>query len=375
MDTVPAEDVASTVSTRGSRSSQLLFRSAGIVGAIVLASLGCHVIAFALRMEHPALASSATLSFILGLRHAVDCDHLAAIDNVTRQLMQRSIHDSAPPVSVGFWFALGHSTIVMLLCAALAGGYTWAFRAFQHSTGLVAEISTCAGLLSAILILVIGLLNAQIALQLCRSWRALRRQSGAEQNKALDKEAQEGLQTTLSAIPFLQNIFRLVDKPEKMYMVGFMFGLSFDSATQVGLLGLAAMASARQAMPPWMVALLPISFSCGMCLVDTVNGLLMLATYSWANIRPMQKLVYNITVTSLSAFVAISISLLEFLQIVAQESQWTGSFWEALLGINMATIGYGIIATFVVAFVVSMFCTQCSRPSASTGPHEPLLSV
>mmetsp|Transcript_52863 Transcript_52863/g.126243 ORF Transcript_52863/g.126243 Transcript_52863/m.126243 type:complete len:372 (-) Transcript_52863:82-1197(-) len=371
MAAIPAEHLSSAAPAHGGRT---LVRGAVIVGAIVLASLACHAIAVAMRINHPDLASGATLSFLLGLRHAVDCDHLAAIDNVTRQLMLRA-GGSAPPVSVGFWFALGHSTIVMLLCAALAAGYTWAFHAFQNSTGVVAEISTFAGFLSAVLILVIGLLNAQIAVQLCRSWRSLRKQSEDEQSKALEDEAQEGLRTTLSAIPCLQRIFRLVDKPEKMYMVGFMFGLSFDSATQVGLLGLAAMASARQAMPPWMVALLPISFSCGMCLVDTVNGLLMLATYSWATIEPMQKLVYNMTVTSLSAVIAISISMMEFLQIIAQEYQLSGAFWDALLSINMATVGYGIIATFLVAFVASIILTQCSKARTPKGLEEPLLAV
>jgi len=340
--------------------------AAVLISALLSASCVCHVASFCVRATHPVLASNMTLSFVLGLRHAVDCDHLAAIDNVTRQLLRHNIR----AVTVGFWFALGHSTIVVLLCLLLSLGYQWALHATQGSWMMGA--STLASLCSAALILAVGLLNAQIALQLLLTWCSLRHKPKSVQEEALNNEGQAGLQSAWSSIPCLQRVFVMVNRPEKMYLVGFLFGLSFDSATQVGLLGLAAMTSTDEPLPLWTISLVPFSFSCGMCLVDTANGLLMLATYSWADVDQMQKLTYNLVVTSLSSILALAISMLEVLQIFADKAGLDGGAWTMIKDLNMASIGYAIIGCFLIIFLTSISTAKCCRRRA-TSMAAPLL--
>jgi len=250
----------------------VLWRAISLLGCLLLAcgiSIG---IAATCSSSYPIILSHAFIAFALGLRHAVDCDHLAAIDNVTRQLLAHGQW----PVSVGFWFASGHSSVVVLLTAVLAGGYTWVWQAAGNSGNLTEDISLVAGLISILILGAIGMLNAYVAVGLFSDLAELKKQSSGAQDEQLRSNAESTLRTALSTIPFVKRVFEHVNAPHKMFGVGFLFGLSFDTATQVGLIGLAAMTGTSGHVPPLMVMIFPICFSCGMCLVDTSNGLLML---------------------------------------------------------------------------------------------------
>jgi len=343
----------------------VLWRAISLLGCLLLAcgiSIG---IAATCSSSYPIILSHAFIAFALGLRHAVDCDHLAAIDNVTRQLLAHGQW----PVSVGFWFASGHSSVVVLLTAVLAGGYTWVWQAAGNSGNLTEDISLVAGLISILILGAIGMLNAYVAVGLFSDLAELKKQSSGAQDEQLRSNAESTLRTALSTIPFVKRVFEHVNAPHKMFGVGFLFGLSFDTATQVGLIGLAAMTGTSGHVPPLMVMIFPICFSCGMCLVDTSNGLLMLVTYSWSAIRPMQKLFYNFVVTSMSAGIALIICSLELMQVVAQEASLQGPFWTFIANVDMASVGYSIMAMFafilIVAAIYARGICQCRCSAGS----------
>mmetsp|Transcript_68025 Transcript_68025/g.191736 ORF Transcript_68025/g.191736 Transcript_68025/m.191736 type:complete len:366 (+) Transcript_68025:80-1177(+) len=338
-------------------------RACWLLGAILLACCASFGAVSVCSMTHPIIMSQAALSFVLGLRHAVDCDHLAAIDNVTRQLISRGQR----PVSVGFWFALGHSSVVLLMTGLVAGGYSWVLQASQDGD-LATDVSLAAALFSVCIVGGLGVLNARIAVELFQDWTRLSKASSTDQHVALEGTAQASLRTALTSIPFLKKFFDRVDRASKMYSVGFLFGLSFDSATQVGLIGLATMSGSHGLVPAQVVMLLPVCFSCGMCLVDTLNGLLMLMTYSWAHIEPVQKLFYNFLVTAMSAGIAVLIGSLELLQIAGEQCGFSGPFWDFVAGIDMASIGYAIILTFFTVFLVTALGRGCRGKAGEDRP-------
>lgn len=320
-------------------------RAACLMSGIMVVSLAAFGAAALCAAQFPIILGHSMLAFALGLRHAVDVDHLAAIDNVTRQLISRGQF----PVSVGFWFALGHSVVVYLLSMGVAGGYSllWKSGEGKHITGIVALI---AAVISVSLLAGIGILNARVAFLLFRDWCNLREQDKEVQDETLENKGQASLRTALSVLPLMRRVFDRVDRPHKMFWVGLLFGLSFDTATQVGVIGLAAMSGTSGRLPPLMVMIFPLCFSCGMCLVDTSNGLLMLVTYSWATVAPIQKLFYNFLVTAISACVAISIGSLELLQLVSTQAGWAGPFWKRINSVDIGVLGYMVIGTFALVF-------------------------
>jgi high-affinity nickel-transport protein len=295
---------------------------------------------------YPVILSHALLAFVLGLRHAVDCDHLASIDNVTRQLLRRG----QPATSVGFWFAIGHSTIVFLMTGALAGGYSLASRVGGQVTTSLALV---AAILAVLLLAGIGLLNARVSVEIYKEWSGMRAMSEDDQEKASRDSAEDALRTAFTVIPFVQRAFECVDRASKMYYVGFLFGLSFDTASQVGLIGMTAVTGSHGNAPLWMVMIFPMCFSCGMCLVDSGNGLLMIAAYGRANVQPAEKLLYNLLVTAMSACIALMIGSLESLQIISQQADLKGPFWDWIQKVDMGVIGYMIISAFLVIFTVA----------------------
>jgi len=345
-------------------STGVLARGGILLAAIASLGAASMLVAAQLSKTYPVMLSHAGLAFVLGLRHAVDCDHLAAIDNVTRQLLSRG----QTPISVGFWFALGHSSVVVALTAVVAGGYS---VMYSGSQAMMEHLAVAAGFLSVTLLAGIGMLNARIAFELFAVWAG--HGSGGsdrERDEASDGHANASLTTALTGFSFLRRVFERVDKPFKMFGVGFLFGLSFDTATQVGLIGLAAISGTSGKLPPACVMLFPLCFSCGMCLVDTGNGLLMLATYSWAKVRPSEKIFYNFLVTSMSATIALCIGSLELLQVVCRAADLHGPFWDAVSGIDMAAIGYGIIFTFFVVFAAAVVFS-CARREAACRCADP----
>lgn len=342
-------------------------RATALLLCICTASWACFGAAAFFTTEYPIVLSHAFLSFTLGLRHAVDCDHLAAIDNVTRQLLRRG----QKPVSVGFWFAVGHSSVVLAMTGLLATGASAAFGPAADNIGLKDEVSLAAAVVSVAFLSGLGLLNARIAVGLYQTWSDFRRSGDAKTQDQLTEDfAQSSLRSAITALPCVEGVLRRVDHPSKMVGVGLLFGLSFDTASQVTLIGLSAMSGTNGRLPPLVVMIFPLCFSCGMCLVDTLNGQLMLITYSWATVRPIKKLFYNFMVTAMSACVALFISVLELLQIVGHEGNLQSPVWKWIQGIDMGMLGYALICSFLVVLAVSLLSSVCFGRLGGGGRKE-----
>lgn len=319
-------------------------RNKAIVTLSALTVLNLLVWAIALLTLHhfALLLGTATLAYTFGLRHALDADHISAIDNVTRKLMQ----DGQRPALVGFFFSLGHSTIVILLSVAIAvtaGRIKNHFPNMEHVGGLVGTF------VSAAFLLAIAGINLLILRGVVRAFSSVKR---GEPYDEQDVEA------TMAQLGILGRIFRpmlrMVDRSWKMYPVGFLFGLGFDTATEVGVIGISA-ALGTQGLPIWSIMIFPMLFTAGMCLIDTADGLLMLGAYGWAFVHPVRKLYYNMTITAVSVLIAVVVGGIELLGVIGNQLDLHGRFWDAIgsLGDHFGMIGVGIIALFIVSWIAS----------------------
>lgn len=304
-------------------------------------------IAFA---DRPALLATALLAYVFGLRHAFDADHIAAIDNVVRKLMQ----DGKQPFAVGFFFSLGHSSVVILSCAAIAGA-AWAMQGrFGEAHALGGVIGT---VVSASFLLVIGIANLVVLRGVSAAFSRARRGE-----RLVDEE----LDALLAGRGLLARIFRplfgLVSQSWRMYPIGFLFGLGFDTATEVGLLGISASQAAHGALP-WTILVFPALFTAGMSLVDTTDSVLMVGAYGWAFVNPMRKLWYNMTLTAASVVVAIFVGGIEALALLGERLSLVGWFWRAVAALNgnLANFGYAVVAIFVVSWIVSALIYRLGR--------------
>jgi high-affinity nickel-transport protein len=318
-------------------------RIVGLYGLLLVANAGVWLWALYLFREQPVLLGTALLAYGFGLRHAVDADHIAAIDNVTRKLMQ----EHKRPVSVGFFFALGHSTVVVLATAGIAGTATALashLDTFKTIGGIVGT------LVSTLFLFVIAAMNVAILDGIWRSFRHVR-QGGAF--------VQEDFDLLLNSRGLLARLFRpafrLVTKSWHMFPLGFLFGLGFDTATEVGLLGISA-TQAAQGMSIWSIMVFPALFAAGMSLIDTTDGVLMLGAYNWAFVRPIRKLYYNLIITAVSVVVAVLIGGIEGLGLIGGQFGLSGGFWDGigLLNDNFNGLGFAIIGLFIAAWAVSV---------------------
>jgi high-affinity nickel-transport protein len=296
---------------------------------------------FAFR-AHPLLLGSAVLAYSFGLRHAVDADHIAAIDNVTRKLMQ----EGKRPTTVGFFFSLGHSTVVVLASIAIAATAT----AFKGQIGAYHSVAIVIGtLISVLFLLAIAATNSVILLTVYRTFRRV--EAGApHRNCALDAMlASRGLLAR-----FLRPVFGVIRQSWHMYPLGFLFGLGFDTATEVGLLGVST-EQASQGLSIWSILVFPALFAAGMSLVDTTDSVLMLGAYGWAFTKPIRKLYYNMTITFVSVAVALVVGGIEALGLVHDQFALTGPFWDTVgaLNDNFGIVGYLIVGIFIASWVIS----------------------
>ncbi|PIJ50131.1 nickel transporter [Erwinia sp. OLTSP20] len=292
--------------------------------------------------HNAALMGTALLAWSFGLRHALDADHIAAIDNVTRKLMQQG----NTPVAVGAWFSLGHSTIVILATAAIAAT-TLLFR--QQLENFHAIGSVIGTLVSALFLLIIGLINLAILFDVWQKFRLLK------QGRLNDELSPEMLSAGGVLTRLLKPLFNMVNHSWQMYLVGFLFGLGFDTATEVGLLGIAA-ASAQQGMDLWALMLFPALFTSGMMLIDSADNLIMVGAYGWAFARPARKLYYNMTITSASVIVALFIGGIEALGLLGDRLNGQGAFWQLIGDLNdqMGNLGFWVVGIFVLCWLISM---------------------
>src|SRR3984885_14998717 len=303
----------------GDGSGPLRQKIVGLYAFLLLFNVAAWTWAFIAFHHYPLLMGTSLLAYSFGLRHAVDADHIAAIDNVTRKLMQAG----KGPVSVGLMFSLGHSTIVVLASVGIAA----TALALQSRMDGLKEVGAVVGtIVSTLFLFAIALMNLVILRSVIRAFRRVR--NGEPYND-------EDFDLLLNNRGFLARIFRplfrLITKSWHMYLLGFLFGLGFDTATEVGLLGISA-ASAAQGLPIWWIMVFPVLFTAGMTLIDSTDSILMLGAYGWAFVKPIRKLYYNLTITAVSVIVAVVGGGLETLNLIGDQLSLTagGGFWGAI---------------------------------------------
>ncbi len=336
----------------GGRLTHQEWRSITAMGGFILLLhlLGWGVLLGIVAPQHYQVSSTEVLgvglgltAYTLGMRHAFDADHIAAIDNTTRKLMA----EGKRPVSVGFWFSLGHSTIVFGLVALLAFGVRALAGELGNNSSLLQQITGVVGTaVSGTFLYVIGIINLMVLVGIVKVFRRMRH-AGYDEQALDDQLNNRGLLNKI-----LSGAMKAVTKPWQMYVVGLLFGLGFDTATEVGLLVLAGGAAAF-ALPWYAIMTLPILFAAGMSLLDTIDGCFMNFAYGWAFARPVRKIYYNITITALSVAVALIIGSIELISIVTQQAGITTGPLAAIANVNLDMVGYAIVALFVLALVIA----------------------
>jgi nickel/cobalt transporter (NiCoT) family protein len=323
---------------------------AGLYVGLVAANLLAWAWALAAFRDHPLLLGTALLAYSFGARHAVDADHIAAIDNVTRKLMQQGQR----PVGVGFFFSLGHSSVVVLASVAIA----LTAVALQGHLAAWREIGGVIGTgVSAAFLFLIALVNLVVLLQLHRTFRRVKR--GGRYVEA-DLDLLLGGRGLFGRL--FRPLFRLIGASWHMYPLGFLFGLGFDTATEIGLLGISA-AEAAHGLSLWSILIFPALFTAGMSLVDTSDGVLMLGAYGWAFMKPVRKLYYNLTITFLSVAAAVVIGGTEALGLAADHLGLDGRFWRWVGALNehSGTLGFLLIGVFAASWLVSLLVYRWRR--------------
>ena len=321
---------------------------AALYAVLAVANLGAWTWAWLVFHDHPALLATSLLAWTLGLRHAVDADHIAAIDTVTRKLVE----EGKQPIAAGFFFALGHSTVVTLIALAVCFAAALLSSRFADMKGVGSVIGT---VVSASYLFLLGLFNLAILLPSLRNFRAVRR------GEVLPPNGLEMLGGGLLARLF-RPLVRMASRSWHMYPAGFLFGLGFDTASEVALFGLAALELAKGA-PVWSVMVFPALFASSMALVDTLDGTLMLGASRWARDKPIRKLFYNLTVTLVSVLVAFGVAAIEALGLVRERLGMDGWFWDqvAMLNHHFGTLGYVIIALFLGTWLVALAVYRIGR--------------
>ncbi len=336
------------------------WKRAGVLAAVVI---GLHVVGFfillALVVPQDFRVGSKSAfglgvgitAYTLGLRHAFDADHIGAIDNTTRKLMA----EGQRPLSVGFFFSLGHSSVVFGLTALLAvgiGGLSGAVTSdgstLHQATGLVGP------LVSGSFLFLIGILNLLILVGVLRVFRRMRHGDFDE------RELEHQLNSRGVMNRFYSRATRAVKKPWQMYPLGLLFGLGFDTATEVGLL-VAAGGAAVGGLPIYAILCLPILFAAGMSLLDTIDGAFMNFAYGWAFAKPVRKVFYNITITGLSVAVALIIGTVELMSVLAQKLSLSGGAWDLVSNLDLNLVGYALVALFVVTWAVALAVWRFGR--------------
>ncbi len=314
------------------------------LGAFGLAIAGIHVAGAAALLTygagHPAFLALGGLAYTFGLRHAFDADHISAIDNTTRKLLQQG----RKPVGVGFFFSLGHSTVVFLIALLLGLAVKSLVDSVVSGSGELRSIGGLIGTsVSGVFLVLIGILNLGILLDILGVYRRMR--SGHYDRSALTQELQAG--GLMSRI--FGRLFKLVSQSWHLYPIGFVFGLGFDTASEVALLAISAGAAAQH-LPFLAVVSLPLIFAAGMSLADTADGAFMAKAYAWAFSNPVRKVFYNLSVTGLSVFVALFVGLVELLQVLIRQLRLQGEPWDAIGALNFANMGLIIVGAFAVAW-------------------------
>jgi high-affinity nickel-transport protein len=339
---------------------------------MVLVVLALHVVGFLTLIalvggDHDHLQGAGAFSigigvtaYTLGLRHAFDADHISAIDNTTRKLMS----EGKRPLSVGFWFSLGHSTIVFLLAFLLAIGIKSLAGPVRNDHSGLHQVTNWIGtLVSGSFLYVIAALNVVILVGIIRVFRTMR--DGAYDEAALEEQLQNrGLVNR-----FFGGLTRTITKPRGMYPIGVLFGLGFDTASEVALLVLAG-GAAGAGLPWYAILCLPVLFAAGMSLMDSIDGSFMNFAYGWAFSKPVRKVFYNITITGLSVLIALVIGTIELGGIAAEELNLSGSFWSWFERIDINLLGFIIVGMFVATWAIALAVWRFGRIEERWSAHR-----
>lgn len=308
--------------------------------------------------DHPVFALGVgILAYTLGIRHAFDADHIAAVDNTTRKLLADNLDNNVDrkPLSVGFWFSLGHSTIVFTLAFLLAVGVRALVGPVEDEDSSLHVITGMIGpSVSGMFLWIIGLINLVALIGIVKVFRELRQ--GRYDEAALERQ----LESRGFMNRFLGGLTKSVTKPWHIYPIGLLFGLGFDTATEVGLLVLAGGAAAFN-LPFYAILILPILFAAGMCLMDTTDGVVMNYAYGWAFSKPVRKIFYNLTITSLSVAVALIIGTIELVGVLADRLHIDSGPLAAIAAVNLDFAGYVIIGLFVVSWLIAVSVWKFGR--------------
>jgi high-affinity nickel-transport protein len=332
------------------RATSLRGKVVGLYAVLLALNLGVWAWAFIAFRGYPVLLGTALLAYSFGLKHAVDADHIAAIDNVTRKLMQ----EGKRPIAIGFYFSLGHSTVVIaasIVIALTASAFKEQFDAVKDVGGVIGTA------VSALFLLAIAVMNIFVLAAVYRSFRRVR--DGG-------RYVEEDLSVLLARGGFLARVLRplfgMMKQSWHMYPLGLLFGLGFDTATEIALLGISA-AEASKGLPIWSILVFPALFTGGMALVDTTDNILMLGAYGWAFMKPIRKLYYNMTITLVSVIVAVLVGGIEALGLVGDKLALKGVFWDVITGLNdnFGSLGYLIIGIFVLSWAASIVVYRVKR--------------
>ncbi len=336
-------------------------RIVAVGGLLIAANLVAWAWAFAAFGGRPVLLGTAFLAYSLGLRHALDADHIAAIDNVTRRLMRAGRR----PVAVGLFFALGHSSVVVVASIAVALAAQAASANFAGLRAIGGIVGTSA---SAVFLFAIAIANILVLRGVYRTFQRVKRGEGVTEDDIDDLLAQRGWLARL-----FRPVFGFVTRSWHLYPIGLLFALGFETASEISLFGISAEAS--KDLSGWSILIFPALFAAGMTLIDTADGIVMLGAYGWAYVRPLRKLFYNMTITFVSVVVALVVGSVEALGLAADRLRLTGAFWDAVVGINanLGALGYAIVAFFVASWIVSTLVYRLKgydRDEARIAPEQ-----
>jgi nickel/cobalt transporter (NiCoT) family protein len=355
-DVIPPP-VTSSTGTRWDRTDKLSVL--GMVGFVVLLNaVGWGVLVLVVAPQNLALGSTGVFgvglgstAFLLGVRHAFDADHIAAIDNTTRKL----VGEGKPGLGVGFWFSLGHSSVVFGLSLLLALGVSVLVGPVQDENSQLQQTLGLIGtIVAGVFLVLIGLMNLFAVIGIARVLRTMR---AGELDEA---ELERQLHNRGFLARLLGRIMRRVSEPWHMYPVGLLMGLGFDTATQVALLVLAA-GSAALTLPWYAILVLPVLFAAGMSLFDTADGIFMARAYGWAFLKPVRKVFYNLTVTVLSVVVALVVGLIVLVGLIVEKLGIETGPLASIGTLDLDYVGYTVVALFVITWLLALAVWKFGR--------------